>query len=95
MHPDNIHYLFKIVILLYNIIINRWWGVKNIVQKSLTNLQLEILKLYSTDMSEEELNELKKLLAENYAKKAICEADKIWSERNFSDNEMENWLYGQ
>ncbi len=30
------------------------------LKNALTYLQLEILKLYSTDMSEEELNELKK-----------------------------------
>lgn len=64
-------------------------------QKSLTNLQLEILKLYSTDMSEEELNELKKLLADNYARKAISEADKIWNEKNLSDSDMEKWLHEQ
>lgn len=65
------------------------------LQKSLTNLQLEILKLYSTDMSEEELDELKKLLAENYARKAINEADRIWSEKNLSDSDMEKWLNEQ
>ncbi len=65
------------------------------LQKSLTNLQLEILKLYSTDMSEEELDELKKLLAENYARKAINEADRIWSEKKLSDSDMENWLNEQ
>jgi arsenate reductase-like glutaredoxin family protein len=63
------------------------------LQQSLTNLQLEVLKLYSTDMSEEELTDLKKLLAENYAQKAIREADRIWKERNFSDSDMENWLH--
>lgn len=55
--------------------------------------QLEILKLYSTGMSDEELNELKKLLADNYAKKAIIEADKIWSEKKLSDKDMEKWLH--
>lgn len=63
------------------------------LKNALTNLQLEILKLYSTDMSEEELNELKKILAENYARKAIREADKIWSEGNFTESDMENWLH--
>lgn len=62
------------------------------LRKSLTNLQLEILKLYSTDVSEEELDELKKLLAENYARKAINEANKIFSEKKLSDSDMERWL---
>lgn len=64
-------------------------------QNALTNLQLEILKLYSTDMSEEELNDLKRLLAENYAKKAVSEADEIWKEKNLSDGDMEKWLHEQ
>ncbi len=43
----------------------------------LTNLQLEILKLYSTKLDESELNELKLLLARQYAQKAIEEVDEI------------------
>jgi predicted metal-binding transcription factor (methanogenesis marker protein 9) len=62
------------------------------LQKSLTNVQLEILKLYSTDMSEEELIDLKKLLAENYAQKSVEEADKIWKEKGLSDSDMKNWI---
>lgn len=64
------------------------------LQKALSNLQVEILKLYSTDMSEEELNELKDMLAQNYSKKAISESDSIWDERHLSDSDMENWLNG-
>lgn len=58
----------------------------------LSNLQMEILKLYSTGMSETELNDLKLLLAKYFAEKAIEEADKIWDERNYSDDHMEDWL---
>ena len=61
---------------------------------TLSNLQREILKIYSTDMSEEELNELKNLLAQNYAKKAIHEADMLWNEKSLSDVDMEKWLNG-
>ncbi len=64
------------------------------LQKSLSNLQVEILKLYSTDMSEEELKELKEILAHNYSQKAINEANSIWDERHLSDSDMENWLNG-
>lgn len=37
----------------------------------LTDLQVEILKLYSTKMNEKELRELKEVLAKHYAQKAI------------------------
>ncbi len=58
----------------------------------LTNLQIEILKLYSTKMSEAELYELKLLLANHYAKKAIDGADALWDKCSLSDGHMENWL---
>ena len=58
----------------------------------LSNLQKEILDFYSTDIPVDELNELKILLANFFANKAIHEADKIWDEKNFSQQEMEKWL---
>ncbi len=60
--------------------------------KPLTNLQLEIIKLYSTDLDAQELLDLKQVLADFFARKAIKEADKIWDEQNLSDQTMESWL---
>lgn len=47
----------------------------------LSNLQLELLKLYSTNLDQQELVELKRVLANYFAQKAIKEADKIWDEK--------------
>ncbi len=58
----------------------------------LTNLQIEILKLYSTDLSDSDLNEVKIILAHFFANKAIQEADRIWEQQNFSNQDMEKWL---
>lgn len=58
----------------------------------LTNLQMEILELYNTHLNEQDLNELKLLLAHFYANKAIQQADKIWDERQLSPTNMEQWL---
>lgn len=58
----------------------------------LTNLQMELLELYNTNLTEQDLNELKLLLAHFYANKVIQQADKIWDERNFSPTDMEKWL---
>ena len=44
----------------------------------LSNVQLELLKLYSTDLSEKDLTALKNLLAKFYAERAIQTADQIW-----------------
>jgi len=58
----------------------------------LSNLQLEILKLYSTDLSTTDLKELKNQLAEFYAKKSIENANKVWKEKKLTNEDMDKWL---
>lgn len=60
----------------------------------LTSLQLELLKLYSTELTEEELREVKRELARHFAHKATESADRIWDQRGLSDEEMSRWLHG-
>ncbi|HWV73841.1 MAG TPA: hypothetical protein VN040_19110 [Pseudosphingobacterium sp.] len=50
------------------------------------------MRLFSTDLSDKELLELKKLLSVFYAKKAIKEADDIWDKKGLSDSDMERLL---
>jgi hypothetical protein len=67
--------------------------VENKMQSTgLSNVQQEILKLYATELAENELYELKIQLARYYAQKAIQAADKIWDEKDYSMEEMDNWL---
>jgi hypothetical protein len=58
----------------------------------LSNVQQELLKLYATELAENELYELKMQLARYYAQKAIQAADKIWDEKAYSTKEMDKWL---
>ena len=58
----------------------------------LSNVQLEILKLFSTDLDNTELVELKDQLADFYAKKSIENANRVWKEKKLSNNEMDKWL---
>ena len=58
----------------------------------LTNLQLELLKLYSTNLDKKDLVEIKRILAKYFAQRAIKEADKIWEEKGLSNDDMEKWL---
>ena len=53
---------------------------------------MELLKLYSTDIKEKDLEELKKVLADYFARKAIKEADKLWDQKKMSADTMEKWL---
>ena len=58
----------------------------------LTNMQLELLKLFKIGVSSDELKELKSVISNFYAQKAITEADRLWDERRLTQDDMENWL---
>ena len=58
----------------------------------LSNLQLELLKLFSYNLEEKQLLEIKDLLAGYFADKATKKADKIWKEKGFTNDTMDSWL---
>lgn len=58
----------------------------------LTNAQIEILKLFGTNLTDKEMDELKNLLSGYYAAKATEAADKIWNEKGLSSETMDKWL---
>jgi hypothetical protein len=60
--------------------------------RPLSNIQQELLKLYSSDISEEDLLHIKRYLAKYCAYKAIGEADQIWDEKGYSNETMDRWL---
>jgi hypothetical protein len=60
--------------------------------QSLSNLQQELLKLYSSDIEDADLLHIKKYLAAYFADKAIKEADKIWDDKNYTHETMDQWL---
>ncbi len=59
--------------------------------KKLTNLQLELLKLFSYELQDNQLIEIRDLLSNYFANKASDEMDKLWEENNWSDKTMEDW----
>jgi hypothetical protein len=63
-----------------------------ILDKPLTNLQLELLKLYSMELSEEQLKDVQRLLANYFAKEASDEMDRLWEERGWNEEPMDAWL---
>jgi hypothetical protein len=60
--------------------------------QSLSNLQQELLKLYSSNIEDADLLHIKKYLAAYFADKAIKEADEIWDKKNYSHETMNQWL---
>ncbi len=59
----------------------------------LTNVQMELIKLYATNLSDKDLEDLKNLLARFYTEKAIDRANAIWDEKGLTDADMEKWLH--
>ncbi len=58
----------------------------------LSNIQQELLKLYSSDIAEADLLHIKRYLSKYFAFKAISEADEIWDQKNYSNETMNQWL---
>ncbi|MCP4219306.1 MAG: hypothetical protein GY765_32025 [bacterium] len=58
----------------------------------LTNLQLELLKLFKYNLDETQLLEVKDLLARHFAEKATAETDKVWDEKGLTNDTMDQWL---
>lgn len=58
---------------------------------SLNNIQLEILKLFNHEQSEEELNEIKTLLITYLSDKVVREADKSFDKEGHTTEIFEKW----
>lgn len=58
---------------------------------ALNNTQLEILKLFRHEQSEEDLKEIKSLLITYLADKVIREADKTFDDKGYTTAVFEEW----
>ncbi|MCB0597087.1 MAG: hypothetical protein H6557_15025 [Lewinellaceae bacterium] len=58
----------------------------------LSPLQLELLKIYSFNPSEEELQELKNLLAQFFAERFTKKVAHAAKEKNITDSDLDSWL---
>ncbi len=61
-------------------------------QAKLTNLQLELLKFFQYELSENQLLEIKQLLTRYFAERATGQMDKMWDEQGWNRETMEKWL---
>jgi hypothetical protein len=60
--------------------------------KPLTNLQLELLKIFNIELNDQQLQEIKALLTRYFADKASGEADRLWEEKGWTNETMGEWL---
>ena len=59
----------------------------------LSNLQLELLKIYSTNISDEKLLKIKSMLANFFAEEATKEMDKFIEENNITQQDLIDWTH--
>ena len=59
--------------------------------ETMSNLQLELLRLYGNGVSEESLREIKTILAKYFADKATDEMDKVRNEKGLTEQTMIDW----
>ena len=60
----------------------------------LSNMQMELRKLYSAGVPEEDLTEIKEMISRFRMSKAREAAGKSWQEQNYSDKTLEQWSTG-
>jgi hypothetical protein len=65
--------------------------VKMGATKQLSNLQLELLKVFSFDLDEGQLIEIRDLLAKYFAEKATEEMDRLWEENQWNEEVIKEW----
>ena len=59
--------------------------------ETLSNLQLELLRIYAHGVSDNNLLEIKQMLAKYFADKATNAMDKLWDEKGLTEQDMVNW----
>ncbi|MEO5650426.1 MAG: hypothetical protein ABIR03_10965 [Ginsengibacter sp.] len=62
------------------------------VQPPLSNIQSEMLKLFSADIPEKDLAEIRDMIARFLLDKARDKADAIWDSKGYTDGKLEQIL---
>ena len=62
------------------------------VHPPLSNVQAELLKLFSAEIPENHLLELKKVMAKFLLDKAREKADAVWEEKGYTDDNLRQTL---
>jgi len=64
------------------------------VQPPFTNVQAELLKLFSRQIPDEDLLELRQVMAKFLLQKARQRADAVWERKGYDDNTIDQLLNG-
>jgi hypothetical protein len=64
------------------------------VTTKLTNLQLELIQTFSYALPDEQMAEIRQLLAQYFLDKADTEIDRLWQENAWDENTIDEWARG-
>jgi len=62
------------------------------IKQPFTNLQLELLKVFAHKVSDDDLLQIKQMLADFFAKKTIESANKAWDEKGWTNDTVDELL---
>lgn len=62
------------------------------IQTPFSNIQMELLQLYKSNVDDKDLVAIKKMIADYFAEKAIRQADEIWENENWDEKKVEKLL---
>jgi hypothetical protein len=62
------------------------------VQEQLSNLQLELLQLFSRHIPDEDVQSIKRLLTAFLAEKLNKLADEVWEQKKWTQEDMQQFL---
>ncbi len=66
--------------------------MQTILKQPFTNVQLELLKIFSHNLPENDLLDLKKILVNFFADKLINQADNVWNDEKWNDEKVDSLL---
>lgn len=61
------------------------------VTQGLSNLQLELLKIYSFNISNNQLLEIKSILSKYFANRISEDIDNLFEEKGWNENKIKEW----
>ena len=61
------------------------------VPTRLSNLQSELLKLYAYNVSDDQLRDIRKMLADYFAGQIDTEMDQLWESNAWDEQTIESW----
>ena len=64
----------------------------NAINYPLSNMQIELLKLFARDIDDSDVKERKRLIVEYLSEKLADSADKVWNEKGWTNEDMDNLL---